>query len=486
MRRVAIAIGLLALGGVASAQLPPAPVAPVPAPTTTAPPDAGMPVEDAVPTDAAPVDAAPVDAAPELVADAPPVPVVELPPPNDPLTSPAWRARRSFDLGWQLLDLPERAVELALLPVGLLVEFVETYRVDKIVTNALEFFDGRLKLSPRLKLSFGDGLGLGAKAKIHDVVFENAEVEIGGIYRLDGDWLVDTEASHRLGSLERRLLHVLAFAERDANQRYYGIGGASNERDRRVLGVTTQAVFAGIDLHPSDWYDYGGLLEIGVSRERLFPGVSSSDDAVGGADDPVAPPPGFEHTTGLVHLRLTGRYDTRDTVGRPTRGTLVEVGVRTQTAVDGASVGGVTTHAMGSWFLPVLPDGRTLVLVAGGSAALPLFQDDIPLSSLSTLGRETHLRGYDRSRFHDRYAVWTSAEYRFPIYEYLNTDVGLDAFGFADVGTAFGETAFAFDRIRYSLGGGLRAAHETTLLFEVTAGWSPEGWQLRLGVEKQL
>ena len=35
-------------------------------------------------------------------------------------------------------------------------------------------------------------------------------------------------------------------------------------------------------------------------------------------------------------------------------------------------------------------------------------------------------------------------------------------------------------------GGGIRCAHETTLVFETTIGYSPEGFEFTIGVERAL
>jgi hemolysin activation/secretion protein len=126
------------------------------------------------------------------------------------------------------------------------------------------------------------------------------------------------------------------------------------------------------------------------------------------------------------------------------------------------------------------------MLTLSGTAATHLLPgDEIPLDSLAKVDR-SNVRGYDRERFRDLYSVVGSVEYRYPIYEYLATRVGLDAFMFVDAGSVFGQEKLSLSPLHYSVGTGLRGAHETTLLFQATLGWSPEGIQLNLGVEKTL
>ncbi|MBA3818275.1 MAG: BamA/TamA family outer membrane protein, partial [Deltaproteobacteria bacterium] len=428
---------------------------------------------------------------PTPAAEPPPPPTTPTSPPPassptlDALTTAEHDPGRPFDLHWHLLNLPGYVLEIAVLPLQFAVELTERYRLDRRVADVFEIAGGAVKISPRVKLAFGDGLGIGAKLKFPRLLERRAALAVGGLYRLDGDWLIDGSYVQRLGSVERRTLRLRAGAERDANERYYGIGGGSRELDRRALRNDDQGLFLGFDVFASDSYDWSGVLELGAYRQSLAGGSDAAHPPVGGPDDMIEVPPGFDDAAVFAHLALAMRYDTRDTKGRPTKGSLIDLGLIGRS--DGGGLSGALVSATARWFAPVLRDARVLVLTLGGSAALPLFRDStIPLSMLSTLGREHFLRGYDRARFRDRYALWTSLEYRYPIYEYLTTGAGLDAFLFTDAATAFGVDALTAERLRYSAGGGLRGAHETVLVFELTVGYSPEGLQIFFGAERPL
>jgi hypothetical protein len=411
--------------------------------------------------------------------------------PADPeleaLTTSTFYRGQPIDLHWHLLNLPGALLEVATVPVAVIVTQTERNRLDKRVADLLDLYDGRIKLSPRFKLSFGDGIGIGLKVKFPKLLESRAKFELGGIYRLDGDWLLDTKAAYQLGSLERRSIRIRGALERDANQRYYGIGGGTEKAARRALRDDEEGAFVAIDLFGSTTLDWSGELEVGGYRETLAPGIDPMEVPLGMAGDTTLPPPGFGTSTSFGHVAVTAQFDTRDTRGRPTRGTLLDLSVVGRSDLSASSLSGVTVSASYQRFLPVFPEARVLVLTAGGEAAAPVFSGtDIPLSSYPTLGRNHFLRGYDRDRFIDRYAVWTSLEYRYPIYEYKSTEVGLDAIVFTDGGTAFGEDSLSSSNLRYSAGGGIRGAHETTLLFELTVGYSPEGIQFFIGSEKKL
>ena len=402
-------------------------------------------------------------------------------PPPPGLTTETWYAEPKLDLHWQLLLLPEQAIELAFIPIGLAVGVVERHRLDRRVASLLELWDGRLKIAPRFKVSFGDGLGVGAKIKYRQPLDTRTQASVGFVMRINADFLVDGELVQPIGSIDDRELHLNASIERDQNELFYGLAG-----ERRVLTNNQQLVATGIDLQPRDWYDYAGVFELGVLRQTLAAGVDAGETPLGEPGDPVMPPPGFDATALYLTTSLAGSYDTRDTFGRPSRGLHAETRVLGFFDVHESDLAGAKLKASAFWFLPVLPEARVIVLSAGASAALPVRGGSIPLPALSELGREQHLRGYDRVRFRDRYAAWTGLEYRFPIYEYLSTDVGLDAFVFLDGATAWGDRPLSRDAWHYSTGGGLRIAHETALVSQVTFGWSPEGIEIFIGGETDL
>jgi hypothetical protein len=411
-------------------------------------------------------------------------PVSKPPAQEDRSTSAMWRPRRHVDLHWQLLMLPERIVSLVFLPLELLAGAIEEYRLDRRLNDFLTFHDGRITLSPRFKFSFGDGLGAGVWVTRSQLAGRNAELKVGGLARLNRDWQVEVEYDHRLLVPGGRGLRASAFLENDQNQRFYGIGGQTLEADRRVLASFDQGALAEIDLQGIDRYTYSGIAQLGFRRQALSPGVAPGEMPIT-TGDTVLPPPGFDDTATFIDVLVAGRYDSRDTAGRPTRGVFVEASALGRKEVTGKPLSAVTVSGTAKLHLPLLRDDRVLVLSLWGSAAMALSGDEIPFESLPVVGR-SNVRGYDRERFRDRYALVGSAEYRFPIYEYLSSGAGLDAFAFFDAGTLWGTTAFSPDPLRYAVGGGLRGAHETKLVFETTIGWSPEGLQLNLGVEKAL
>lgn len=423
---------------------------------------------------------APLDQPPLAVPPAvDPVPLLD-----DPLTSAAWRKPYRFELLWRVLMFPERALELATLPLKLLVSLAQGDRLERQVIDLLKLHDGRINLSPQFNFSSTDGVAVGGTIQRSKLFSRRAAISLGGVVWYNRDWFEQLAYDHSLLLPGGRGLRAAVFAEHDKNQPFYGVGGDTLESNRRVMKADEQGLQIETDLQGIDRYTFSGIAQVAMRRQTLAPGSDGDIMAVGTSGDPVAPPVGFGRAALYVDAKVAGRWDTRDTIARPTRGEVIDLGALLRSDVTGKHLSAAVLSGNAQLYLPVLPDGRVLILSAGGTAALPLIPgDNIPLDSLALIDR-TNVRGYNRERFRDRYAIHASAEYRFPIYEYLTSRAGLDAFAFLDLGTAFGKADFSLDPLRYSVGGGLRAAHEVTLVFQGTIAWSPEGPQIALGIER--
>ena len=402
--------------------------------------------------------------------------------PDDTLTTPVFRKDRPFDYHWRALALPERLVELAFTPFAIIVENVEKKRIDRRVVDFLTSEDKRIRLVPRFKLSFGDGLGLGAKLDLEGFSGNRARFDAGALARIDGDWEADVEYEIRIARVDGRILRAHAYVELDDNAPYFGVPG-TQEANRRALSITEAGAMVGFDLRALGDEYLTGVVELGALGQRLASGSDPSHPPVVADGDIVVAPPGFGSTSSYGIARVSGHYDTRDVEGRPTVGTFVKAGLETWLEVGG-ELGGVRALSMLEWYIPILPEGRVLVLAAGGAHAVGFRgTESIPLALFPTLGRTTFQRGYERDRFRDRSAIWSTIEYRFPIWEYLTTRIGLDAKLFLDVGTTWG---LADPRARASYGAGIRAGGEGLLVFDLSFGVSAEGYELSLSAERAL
>jgi outer membrane protein assembly factor BamA len=234
--------------------------------------------------------------------------------------------------------------------------------------------------------------------------------------------------------------------------------------------------------------DVTGIVELAYRHEGLSPGNDSSAPSVGAPGDMVTPPPDFDRDLDYGRFGAGLRYDTRDTEGRPSRGMAVAIAGSMVQELSGANFSAFGASAGIDWYLPVLPNHRAFIARAGVSMTAPfLAGHDIPLHALTVLGRKQHLRGYGSDRFHDRHGWWASAAYRFPLYEYVNTGVAVDAEVFVEAGNvASSLTGLVDGPIAYDGGVALRAGYDAANFFELELGVSPEGPVLGFSVGKSL
>lgn len=427
--------------------------------------------------------------APKVAPPPPPLPIqLQAVPasPDDDLTSAKFAESYHFDFHWKLLAVPERIVSLVLLPVGLLVEAVDNYALDVRLARLFDIFHGVLKIEPRFKFSFSDGPGAGLWLTSAPLFASRARARLGGLIRLNGDWQAALEYSHALLLPGGRGLRLRTYVDHDKNRRYYGIGARTSIDDARVIQDDEMGAVAEVDLQGIDHFSHSGVARLGIVHQRLTPGTDTTYPSLEPNDPMVGAPVGFNQSATYLEANVVGRYDTRDALGRPTRGGLAQASILARADLAGEHRSAATFSASLTRFVPVLADHRVLVFTAAAAAVTPIIPgNDIPLDSLVVIGRN-NVRGYDRDRFADRYAVVGSVEYRFPIYEYLSSRAGLDAYIFGDVGTLWGTTPFSDLPFRYSGGAGVRAGSENQLELDAFVGLSPEGPQFSFGVDGAL
>lgn len=397
------------------------------------------------------------------------------------LTTETWdEPRVPIDPLWNLLLVPERVIELFFTPVSSLVSLTEGYRLDKRVVDLLTNEAGTLKVTPKVNYGGVDGLGVGAAMTFKEFWGGDERWDVSGRYRTNnGDRDVKTRYRQSYARLEGRLLELLAEYEVDSNSPYYGIGGETLKDDRRVLRVETKGINGALDLNALGSLRFSGKLLFGFNRLLFAAGTDATHIPVGVEGDSVAPPPGFDQTLDFPKLGLELRYDTRDNQGRPTRGTLARLNTAVTSDVNSADLNSFRGDITVNQFFQLLPMYRILVLTAGLGGTTPLEGDAmVPYQELITLGRDTFLRGYNRARFSGRYGWWASAQYQFPMGEYMSSGVALNAAIFLDTGR-IGDTVtdLASGSLRYSYGVGFGIAHTSKGIVSMTLGMSPDGAQ---------
>jgi hypothetical protein len=387
--------------------------------------------------------------------------------------------RRGYQLGWQLLDLPGRVIELIFAPVQGLVIVGERYRIPQRAIDLTEITE-TISVIPRIKAATGEGFGAGANLKYASPLASQQKLSIGGEYQLDGDYEVDLGASRRLASIEGRLLELEAEWEVDRSNNYFGIGSGTEPDDERELGIDLLEAAIRLDLHNRGAEVYYGTFELAYLNERLYPGIGN-DPSVGEPGDTVAPPPGFGERTNYARVGFRATADRRDTAGRTREGSIGAIEGNVTADVSGSGRNAVNVKALGAVFIPILQH-RTLVVHAGAGVAEAITDDaEVPLNALIVLGRDYFLRGYSNERFRAHRGWWGGLEYRYPVW-YLSFDpTVLTATWFLDVGREGSSFADLIDTpVRYAYGVGFTVERYKSSLAGFQIGRSPEGFELIL------
>jgi hypothetical protein len=180
--------------------------------------------------------------------------------------------------------------------------------------------------------------------------------------------------------------------------------------------------------------------------------------------------PGFED--GVRTAEITGNVvvDTRDETGATSSGVYLE-------AFGGALVP-LKAYRYAHWgaeltgYVDLYRKTRVLVLRAAHEGMAGRY-DEIPFSDLPRLGGPQRLRGYALDRFRDRRTALATAEYRYPIHQYvagaLFVEAGRAATDFSDL--------LDFDAWRMGGGGGFIVRSKRTLLFSLEVAYG-EGWNV--------
>jgi outer membrane protein assembly factor BamA len=389
-----------------------------------------------------------------------------------PAHRPAW-----YELHWQLLQLPERVVELATAPLLPAFVHAERHRVPQRLIDLLSNDDKTAFLFPYITVGGSDGVTGGVMLMHNDLLGDNERFRISAAVAHNLDFKVKTAYRQDVAWLNGRELGARVSYEEDRDVRYFPVGGASREQDERAIRSDELLVSLHGELLPRSLLYGSALLTLTYRREKLGAGERPGGPSLERGDPEVPPPPGFDRTIDLPEAQLLLAFDTRDSLGRTRSGFLSRMTLTAMHDFNDAGLSAFRGELSLSAFLELLPRARVLVLHLGGGLARPLDDDhQLPWRGHVSLGRETHLRGYKRDRFLDRYAWWAGLEYHYPIYEHELDEIGVASVLFGDLGRAgAGADGLFGEAPRWSVGFGFKLDTARFSVFQLLIGFSPEG-----------
>ncbi len=260
-----------------------------------------------------------------------------------------------------------------------------------------------------------------------------------------------------------------------AFRNFYGLGNQTDRTDRSRFRAELRSVSAAPSLQRS--IGGGSYVAFGPRAEFTSVDLPADDAATGFTEEQLVDKffAGFQSTIAL---------DSRDSTLNPRSGFFWKAtnSFHQDLRASSRRFGRLYSELRYYYSLPVPPQ-ITLALRAGGATNFGTF----PFFAASTLGGGENLRGYPRTRFAGRSAVFTNTELRAKLFDFnvylLKGGVGL--LGFVDQGRVWADHEES-DRWHLGRGGGLWITPFNMTVLSATVGYSEEGSLVDLSVGFQF
>jgi outer membrane protein assembly factor BamA len=384
-----------------------------------------------------------------------------------------------------LLAVPRMLWRLAFWPIGAGARFIERTRIVTVLENALTSEDRLIGVRPVFNWISGFRATFGLS------FFDEKLLGRGTDFRLsaasDYQKIVSAGFLARPTHAGRALEYTLAgFYNRRDDYLFTGVGlpaeqshpGSRYSVDEIELHNYYSAV---LERHVSLQLDgalgfrrFGNGSTVGGDRpiNEVFCPQLPSGRCVAFVVDPKQVP-GFYTGTQFLRAALNLRFDTRDSLFRPTSGFVIDLGADYSHGFGDDQSSYFRTHASIVAVINLWRGSRTLLLRATTNALFPVTDAVIPFSELIVIGGPDDLRGARWGEFRDYSSVLFTAEYRWPIWMWM------DAALFVDYGGITGRnySAFDFSELTPAIGLGirLRTSSKFFLRFQFAYGFD-QGW----------
>lgn len=257
--------------------------------------------------------------------------------------------------------------------------------------------------------------------------------------------------------------------QRNAEERFFGIGPDTLEEDRTEYKIETGALGTVLWWQAPSWFYVGG--GVGLRNPLVR---DSNDDAFPpiGEQFPPSDVPGLLVQPDFVTYDGFVQIDWRNR-GNPYRGGLYAVRWTQWNDQDfGRFDFGELDIELQQYF-PFLMNKRVIALRARTILTDTRAGQEVPFYSMPRLGGDKDLRGYQYARFTDRNMLSLTAEYRAEVW--LAMDLAL----FVDAGKVFSDRAdLDFNDLRTDYGFGLRLKTARSTFLRTDFAFGGEGLQI--------
>ncbi len=388
---------------------------------------------------------------------------------------------RCWRLVPEALLFPVRALLLALrYPIGATLRLEDRYHPLSRIADALTWSGGLRGLRPafyystiyvpEIGLRYFDRLTLGVDTRLETTA------TVGGAHYVYSDLVVEpTRSSGPIG-----VVFDLSF-DRRGDLLYNGLGNHtySNAPTGRYLMNALESHLS-LRVRPVHGVTLFAMLTTGLKRFDNGDRVGGDAGIVYSYDTTTIP--GFTHGTTFVRAGTGFDLDTRDTPYSASSGVVVHGALDYTHGIDGDSAS--YERLSGSVGVPINLWQRTHVLWLSATTALTWQNDDapVPFSELPTLGGPNDLRGFRFQDFRDDTAFFATAEYRWPVWMWVEGAL------FVDYGGVFGPNyaGFGARRMQPDVGVALRLVTSNSFAVRVQLGYGfGEGFNFSLSGNAQ-
>ena len=337
-------------------------------------------------------------------------------------------------------------------PLVGLITVMEEYYVLQHVMDIFTWFDGKAGIFPTAFYEFGISPSVGFYAFNEDVFGPGSKQILKGGFWDDKQQLALENRMHVFRDDSGTIFLKAIFSNRPDHP-FYGLGYASpiREDDRtnyNMLRVEGELGLQGVlkDLNRVEF----AL----VYRYALVDGGSSP--SIGDV---------YHGDYHLLSGRLKLNLDTRSPHRNVTTGTGLRLDLTCSYAID---PGNPDLHFLrwggeASGFLDLSGSNHVVGLRIFTEFIEQTGDDPVPFTELAVLGGKEHLRAFLNGRFRGESAAVITAEYRYPIWAYLDGEL------FVGVGNTFNEhlEGFSWERMYLNWGIGVRTNNSRDVSFDI-------------------
>jgi len=348
-------------------------------------------------------------------------------------------------------------------PIGITSHYLVKKGVVRKVVNFVSNDERTFWVYPKLELGFGSGFGGGVGIQHLNLFHKN--YKFYGSYQIhvnlnqesnvsikkpDAFYLWKKPVTYKLK------INFLKHNEDD----FFGIGATSSRNNKSKYGID--------EVRPGGWIGYEFLTNTYAKLHTYLVWNNSRPGSVG-RNFPRATLPGYLRNIYYLNYGFTLEHDNRNSLVAPSKGGRREFIFSRYQGLDTENFNYNEYRLRLNQFIKGFFEDHVFALRNEWVYAQAT-NGNVPFYRLPKLDMNSPMRGFDFSRFTDNGRMVINAEYRFPVWDYIDGDL------FFDTGRVFHNfNDFSFKKFKYDGGFGLRFLTKEVFLLRFEMAYGGEG-----------